>query len=57
MFTTGADEKLDMCCLVDPDAFPAVDRMTCTEVLRTRPSSSTICAASGHIGKDRAQPT
>jgi predicted TIM-barrel fold metal-dependent hydrolase len=26
MFTTGSAEKLAMCCLIDPDALPALDR-------------------------------
>jgi predicted TIM-barrel fold metal-dependent hydrolase len=34
MWTTGADERLAMCLLADPDALPAIDRM-CTAFPRT----------------------
>ena len=34
MWKTGADEDLAMCCLIDPDALPAVDRM-CRRYPRT----------------------
>lgn len=27
MFSVGAEERLAMCCLIDPDALPALDRM------------------------------
>lgn len=27
MFSTGAQERLNMCCLINPDAIPALDRM------------------------------
>lgn len=50
MWTCGADEKLAMCCLIDPDALPALDRM-CRDFPETPVVIDHLCriGASGRI--------
>ena len=53
MFKTGAKERLAMCCLIDPSALPALDRM-CTEFPDTPVVIDHICriGSSGGIDSD-----
>jgi predicted TIM-barrel fold metal-dependent hydrolase len=45
MWTCGAEEKLAMCCLVNPDALPAIDRM-CSK----NPETPVVIDHCGRVG-------
>lgn len=51
MFRTAAAEQLAMCCLIDPNALPALNRM-CTEFPDTPVVIDHISGASGVINSD-----
>tara|TARA_B100000029_G_scaffold501331_1_gene574527 strand:- start:469 stop:1299 length:831 start_codon:yes stop_codon:yes gene_type:complete len=47
MWKTAADEDLSMCCLIDPDALPAIDRMC-----RRYPKTNVVIDHFSRIGED-----